>query len=96
MARSVGIVECDCLSDVVSAADRMVKAAEIRLVQQEQVGESKVALVVEGDTTEVERALEAAKAEAPANLTTTLVASIRPQVLNIFDLPGGRFWNRGV
>lgn len=95
MARSIGIVECDCLSDVVSAADRMVKTAEIRLVRQEQVGESKVALVVEGDTTEVERALEAADTDAPENLTTTLVASVRPQVLGIFDLPGGRVWNRG-
>jgi microcompartment protein CcmL/EutN len=95
MARSIGIVECDCLSDVVGAADRMVKTAEIRLVRQEQVGESKVALVIEGDTTEVERALESANEDAPANLTTTLVASVRPQVLSIFDLPGGRVWNRG-
>ncbi len=94
MARSIGIVECDCLSDVLSATDRMVKAADIRLLQQEQVGDSKVALVIEGDTNEVERALKAAKQEAPPALTTTLVPNVQQQVLNIFNLPGGRSWGR--
>lgn len=94
MARSIGVVECDCLSDVITAADKMVKAADVRLVRQEQVGNSKVALVLEGDTDEVERALTAAREKAPETLTATLVPNIRQQVLSIFDLPGGRFWNR--
>ncbi len=93
MPRSVGIVECDCLSDVVSAADRMVKAADIRLVRQVQIGNSKLAVILEGDTAEVERALEAASEGAPAELKTELVASVRPQVLSLFDLPGGGIFN---
>ncbi len=90
MARSIGIVESDSLADVISAADRMVKAADIRLLRREQVGKSKVALVLEGDTDEVERALKAAKQEAPPALTTIEVPNIQPRVLNIFNLPGGR------
>lgn len=94
MARSIGVVKCDCLSDVIAAADKMVKAADIRLVRQEQIGNSKVALVLEGDTDEVERALRAARENAPETLRVTVVPNIRQQVLSIFDLPGGRFWER--
>lgn len=94
MARSVGIIECDCLSDVLTAADRMVKSADVRLVRQVQIGDSKLALVAEGDTDEIERALKAAREGAPEGLTITLVPNVRPQVLGIFDLPGGGILNR--
>ncbi len=94
MARSIGVVECDCLSDVIKAADRIVKSADVRLVRQEQIGNSKVALVLEGETDDVERALAAAKEGMSSTLTTTLIPNIRGEVLNIFDLPGGRFWQR--
>jgi microcompartment protein CcmL/EutN len=93
MARSVGIVECDCLADVVNAADRMVKSASVRLVRREYLGEGRVSLVVDGDTDEVERALEAAKTGAPASLTVTLVPNVDNRVLSLFDLPGGRWWH---
>lgn len=94
MARSIGVVECDCLSDVIKAADRMVKAADIRLVRQEQIGNSKIAVILEGETDDVERALAAAKEGMPPTLTTSLVPNVREQVLSIFNLPGGRFWER--
>lgn len=93
MARSVGIVECDCLADMVAAADRMVKAASVRLIRRENLGDARVSLAIEGDTAEVERALSSAKQNAPAGLTTTLVSNIDSRVLNVFDLPGGRFWS---
>ena len=41
MARSVGIIECNCYSEVLAAADRMDKAADIRLVRQEQIGDAR-------------------------------------------------------
>jgi len=94
MASSIGIVECDCLSDVLSATDRMVKAADIRLLRQEQVGDSKVALVLEGDADEIDRALKAAKQGAPPALTTTNVPNVQQQVMNVFNLPTGRNWGR--
>lgn len=93
MARSVGIVECDCLADVVGAADRMVKAASVRLVRREYLGEGRVSLVVEGDTDEVERALKAAQSGAPEGLTVSLIPNVDNRVLGLFDLPGGRWWN---
>lgn len=94
MAHSIGIVECDCLSDVITATDRIVKASDIRLLRQEQVGDSKVALVLEGDADEVDRALKAARQGAPPALTTTLVPNVKQQVMNIFNLPAGRNWDR--
>lgn len=94
MARSVGIIECDCYSDVVAAADRMDKAADIRLVRQEQIGDAQVALIAEGETEEVARALEAAKQGAPHQLTTRLIPNTSSKVLSMFDLPGGRFRRR--
>jgi microcompartment protein CcmL/EutN len=94
MARSVGIVECDCLSDVVSAADRMAKAADISLVRQIQIGNSRLALVIEGDTDEVQRALGSAKIESNPRLTTELVVNVEPRVLKLFDLPGGGLLTR--
>ena len=94
MARSVGIVECNCYSDVVSAADRMDKAADVRLVRQEQIGDARVALVIEGETAEVSRALDAAKESAPEALSTTSIPNTSTKVLSLFDLPGGRFWKR--
>lgn len=94
MARSLGIVECNCYSEVLAAADRMDKAADIRPVRQEQIGDGRVALVVEGETDEVSRSLEAAKNGAPEALTATLVPNTSTKVLSLFDLPGGRFWRR--
>ncbi len=89
MAHSIGIVESDSLADVISAADRMVKAADIRLLRRDQVGRSKVALILEGDTDEVDRALKAAKQGSPPALTTIEVPNVQPRVLNVFNLPGG-------
>ena len=86
MARSIGIIESNGYSDVVAAADRMVKAADIHLVRQEQIGDAQVALIVEGDADEVSRALEAAEQDAPTELTTTLVSNVGSKVLSVFKL----------
>lgn len=86
MARSIGIIESSGYSAVVAAADRMVKAADIHLVRQEQIGDAQVALIVEGETEEVTRALEAAAQDDSAALTTTLVANVGSKVLSVFKL----------
>ena len=91
MARSIGIVECDCLSDVLSAADRMVKTADVHLMRRIQLGHSQLALVLEGDSVEVERALATVRTDIAPQLTITLIANIHPQVLRVFGLPGGLF-----
>ena len=86
MARSIGVIECNSYSDVVAAADRAVKVADIRLVRQEQIGDAQVAVIVEGETDEVSRALAAADNGAPDNLTTTLVTNISNKVASVFKL----------
>lgn len=86
MARSVGVIEYNGYSDIVAAADRMVKAADIRLVRRENIGDAQVALIIEGDTNEVERALGAAKQGAPEALTTTLVSNVSSRVISVFNL----------
>lgn len=94
MAQSLGVIECDCYSDIVAAADRVDKAANVRLVRQEQIGGHQVALVIEGASDEVTRALNAASDGGPSTLKTTLVSNADPKVLGVFDLPGTRFWRR--
>ena len=94
MARSVGLIECNCYSDVLAAADRADKAADIQLVREELIGDARVAVVLEGETAEVERALEAAKQGTHEPFTATLVPNTDPRVLSVFDLPGGRFARR--
>ncbi|MBI2170961.1 MAG: BMC domain-containing protein [Chloroflexi bacterium] len=86
MAKSIGVVECNCYSDVVAAADRMVKAANIHLARQEQIGDAQVALIFEGDTDEVTRAAEAAKKTAPETLKATVIANTSSRVLSVFRL----------
>ncbi|MBI2170962.1 MAG: BMC domain-containing protein [Chloroflexi bacterium] len=94
MAQALGIIECDCYSDVVAAADRADKAADVRLVRQEQIGGHQVALIIEGNSDEVTRALDAASQGAPSTLKTTLVTNADPKVVSVFDLPGSRFWRK--
>ena len=86
MARSIGVVECDCYSDVVGAADRLIKAADVRLKRREEIGDGHVALIIEGETDEVERGLAAAKDGAPESLWTTLVPNASNRVTGVFKL----------
>lgn len=86
MAQSIGVVECNCYSDVVAAADRMVKAANIRLARQEQIGDAQVALIFQGEADEVARAVIAAKTGAPETLRATLIANVSTKVESVFRL----------
>lgn len=97
MARTVGVVESHSYAEILAAADRMAKAADVRFVRYEKVSDGVVAVVVEGDAANVQLALTAAKDGhngAGANgLTTQLLAHVPGDVLGIFSLPGGRLWN---
>lgn len=96
MSRTVGVVESHSYAEVLGAADRMAKAADIRFVRYEKVGEGSVAVVVEGDTANVQLALAAAKAgHDGANgdgLRADLLTHVGGDVLGLFSLPGGRLW----
>ncbi len=98
MSRTVGVVESHSYADVLGAANRMVRAADIRLVRCEKVGEGALALVVEGDTADVQLALAAAKDGHDGTngngLRAELLAHVPGEVLSVLSLPGGHVWDR--
>jgi len=97
MGRTVGVVESRSYADVLMAADRMAKAADIRFVRYENVSNGVVAVVVEGDTANVQLALAAAKNGHSGadgdSLRAELLTHVPGDVLGIFSLPGGRPWD---
>lgn len=97
MSRTVGVVESHSYAEVLGAANRMAKAADIRFVRYEKVGEGSVALVVEGDTANVQLALAAATDGHDGTngngLRADLLTHVPGEVLGVFSLPGGRFWD---
>ncbi len=59
MAEALGMIECRSFPAVVEAADAMVKAARVELVQYEKTGGGYVTAVVRGDVAAVKAAVEA-------------------------------------
>lgn len=96
MSRTVGVVESHSYAEVLGAADRMAKAADIRFVRYEKGGEGWVALVVEGDTANVQLALAAAKdghdGANGSSLRADLLTHVPGEVLGVFSLPGSHVW----
>lgn len=97
MARTVGVVESRSYAEILAAANRMAKAAHVRFVRYEKVSDGVVALIIQGDTANIQLALGAAKDAGSGTggngLTTQLLAHVPGDVLGIFSLPGGRVWN---
>ncbi|MEZ4222884.1 MAG: BMC domain-containing protein [Polyangiaceae bacterium] len=56
---ALGMIECRSFAAVVEAADAMVKAARVELVQYEKTGGGYVTAVVRGDVAAVKAAVEA-------------------------------------
>jgi len=59
MTEALGMIECRSFAAVVEAADAMVKAARVELVQYEKTGGGYVTAVVRGDVAAVKAAVEA-------------------------------------
>ena len=62
--RSLGLVETKGLVGSVEAADAMVKAANVRLVGKEYIGNGYVTVMVRGDVGAVKAAVDAGAAAA--------------------------------
>lgn len=93
MARTLGVIESHTYSDVISAADRAAKAADVRLVRYEKIGEDHVAAIFEGSAENVRIALDAASSNGHnGNLTVTFLPNVPRKVLGSFKLPGGTLW----
>lgn len=90
MARTFGVIEGNSYAVVLAAADRASKAADVRVVKYEKVGEHAVAAVLEGDTGDIQVALDAAKVTnggGNGHLTTAVLAATKGKTLSAFRLP---------
>ena len=91
MSEALGMIECRSFAAVVEAADAMVKAARVELVQYEKTGGGYVTAVVRGDVAAVKAAVEAGAngATRVGEIVTTHVIA-RPHVNVDLILPLGR------
>ncbi len=64
MAEALGMIETRSFSAVVEAADAMVKAAKVELVQYEKTGGGYVTAVIRGDVAAVKAACDAGRVSA--------------------------------
>lgn len=64
MAKAIGMIETRGLIGAIEAADAMVKSADVKLVGQEKVDAALVTVLVEGDVSAVQAAVEIGKAAA--------------------------------
>ncbi len=73
MSRSIGMVEYRTVSSGITAADTMVKTAEIEVIQASAVCPGKYVVIVTGELSAVKASIDAAKAKLPEQLTDSFV-----------------------
>lgn len=66
MSNSIGMIETRGFVAAVTAADAMVKSANVNIARQEQVGDGLVAITVTGDVGAIKAAVEAGAEAANA------------------------------
>lgn len=59
MQKAVGFVETRGLVGAIEAADAMVKAAEVRILEYRQVGSGLISIIIQGDVAAVQAAVQA-------------------------------------
>ncbi|MDA8211828.1 MAG: BMC domain-containing protein [Clostridia bacterium] len=59
MKKAVGFVETRGLVGAIEAADAMVKAAEVRILEYRQVGSGLISIIIQGDVAAVQAAVQA-------------------------------------
>lgn len=64
MAEALGMIEARSFAAVVEAADAMVKAAKVELVQYEKTGGGYVTAIIRGDVAAVKAACDAGRVSA--------------------------------
>ncbi|WP_066288617.1 BMC domain-containing protein [Bacillus sp. FJAT-29937] len=64
MGRALGMIETRGLIGSIEAADAMLKAADVTLVKQEKIDAALVTVLVQGDVSAVQAAVEVGKAAA--------------------------------
>ncbi|WP_282172551.1 BMC domain-containing protein [Cytobacillus firmus] len=77
MSRALGMIETRGLIGSIEAADAMLKAADVTLVKQEKVDAALVTVLVQGDVSAVQAAVDAGK-EAAARVGELVSAHVIP------------------
>ncbi|WP_042355567.1 BMC domain-containing protein [Bacillus rubiinfantis] len=77
MGRALGMIETRGLIGSIEAADAMLKSADVTLVKQEKVDAALVTILVQGDVSAVQAAVDAGK-EAAARVGELVSAHVIP------------------
>jgi ethanolamine utilization protein EutM len=75
MKQAIGIVETRSLLAAIQAADTMVKAADVHIVDFEYVGSGIVAVVVSGEVAAVKAAVDAGR-ESAAQIAQVISSNV--------------------
>jgi ethanolamine utilization protein EutM len=81
MSEALGMIETKGYVAALAAADAMVKAANVKIVSREEVGDGLVAVVVNGDVGAVKAASEAG-AEAASSVGELVSVHVIPRPHN--------------
>lgn len=73
MSRSIGMVEYRTVSSGITAADTMVKTAEVEVIQASAVCPGKYVVIVTGELSAVKASIDAAKTKLPEQLADSFV-----------------------
>ncbi|RJS60638.1 BMC domain-containing protein [Bacillus sp. PK3_68] len=79
MPKAIGMIETRGLVGSIEAADAMLKAANVELVNQEKIDGALVTVLVEGDVGAVQAAVDAGK-EAAARVGELVSAHVIPRM----------------
>lgn len=79
MAKAIGMIETRGLIGSIEAADAMLKAANVELINQEKIDGALVTVLVEGDVGAVQAAVEAGK-EAASRVGELISSHVIPRV----------------
>lgn len=85
MAQTFGVIEGTSYTAVLTAADRATKAADVRVVRYERVGEHDMAAIIAGETADIQLALQAAH-DSKDGVTTALLVNTGFRLRRVFGL----------
>lgn len=73
MSKSIGLVEYRTVSSGITAADTMVKTADVEVIQASAVCPGKYVIIITGELSAVRASVDAAKEKLPEQLTDSFV-----------------------
>ncbi len=73
MSKAIGMIEFKTVASGITAADAMVKTAQVEIVEAQTVCPGKYIAIVTGDLSAVKAAVDAAKAMYPEHLIDSFV-----------------------